>query len=566
MQQPRSLVLLSAISSLTAAAAAAAAGSLPRGVGPEYVSHYQGKTEFTCISDPSIKLSFDRVNDNTCDCPDGSDEPGTAACARIDPLSPDQPLPASGVVSSSAKLALPGFWCENKGHIGAYVPFLYVNDGMCDHDLCCDGTEEYGHVGGVKCENRCAQIGKEYQRLAREKRQKMERAAKQKNVMLSEAQKLRREAEAELAQLNSDIAALEVKKADLQKKYAAAQLHDRGRVVKSEGGGGKLGVLVGLAKRRVTELRSALERVVEERDDLALKVQELEYILRTFKEEYNPNFNDEGVKTAVKAYEDYAAREAEVVRDVQNDADMEEILKEDGETSGVNWAEFEAGEEGSDTDILYSFEAYLPSSVRDFFHDKLAGVKLWLIRNGMLADKSSPGSESQLVKAAREAFEAAEQELQGKTRDRDEEMEDLKKDYGPSDIFRAIKDKCVSIDAGEYEYELCYMDKTMQKSKKGHGHTNMGNFVRIERQMADDEERLDGKSLGRGERIVLKYEDGQQCWNGPRRSTDVWLGCADKEELWRVSEAEKCVYKMEVGTPAACDDAELAQQGVKDEL
>lgn len=246
---------------------------------------------------------------------------------------------------------MPGFWCENKGHIGAYVPFLYVNDGMCDHDLCCDGTEEYGHVGGVKCENRCAQIGKEYQRLAREKRQKMERAAKQKNVMLSEAQKLRREAEAELAQLNSDIAALEVKKADLQKKYAAAQLHDRGRVVKSEGGGGKLGVLVGLAKRRVTELRSALERVVEERDDLALKVQELEYILRTFKEEYNPNFNDEGVKTAVKAYEDYAAREAEVVRDVQNDADMEEILKEDGETSGVNWAEFEAGEEGSDTDI-----------------------------------------------------------------------------------------------------------------------------------------------------------------------------------------------------------------------
>ncbi|KAG8426583.1 hypothetical protein J3459_007970 [Metarhizium acridum] len=105
----------------------------------------------------------------------------------------------------------------------------------------------------------------------------------------------------------------------------------------------------------------------------------------------------------------------------------------------------------------------------------------------------------------------------------------------------------------------------MQKSKKGHGHTNMGNFARIDRQLADDEERLDGKSLGKGERMVLKYEDGQQCWNGPRRSTEVWLGCADKEELWRVSEAEKCVYKMEVGTPAACDDPELGGEK-KDEL
>lgn len=208
----------------------------------------------------------------------------------------------------------------------------------------------------------------------------------------------------------------------------------------------------------------------------------------------------------------------------------------------------------------------MPGFLRGLIHDKLTSVRLWLIQNGILADNTGGGSESQLVKAAREAFEAADQELADKTRHRDQETEDLKKDYGPSDIFRAIKGKCVSIDAGEYEYELCYMDKTMQKSKKGHGHTNMGNFARIEHHVADDEERLDGKSLGRGPRIVLKYEDGQQCWNGPRRSTDVWLGCADTEELWRVSEAEKCVYKMEVGTPAACDDAELARQGAKDEL
>ncbi|GAO18035.1 hypothetical protein UVI_02042820 [Ustilaginoidea virens] len=566
MQHPRPLVLLSAAAA--SFTVVAAAGGLPRGVGPEYASHYQRGAEFGCISDSSVKLSFDRVNDNTCDCPDGSDEPGTAACARIDPLSPQQLLPASGLAPGRAKPALPGFWCENKGHVGSYLPFMYVNDGLCDHDLCCDGSDEYAHVGGVQCENRCAEIGREHRRLAGEKRRQMETAAEQKSKMLAEARELRAQTEARIGQLQAEIAALESGRAELQKKHAAAQLQDKGRVVRSAGAtGGKLGVLVGLAKARVDELRDALDRVVRQRNDLQSRVEELETILRNFKQEYNPNFNDEGVKAAVKAYDDYAAREADTVREPVSDSDVDQVLHEDSESSGVNWAEFEA-EESSDTDVLYNFEAYLPGFLGRFIHDRVASVKAWLVQNGMLADSAAPGSESPSVKAAREALEAATRELEEKTQLRDRETEDLGKDYGPADIFRAIKGKCVSIDAGEYEYELCHLDKTMQKSKKGHGHTNMGNFARIERQVADDEERPDGKSLGKGERFVLKYQDGQQCWNGPPRSTDVWLGCSDKEELWRVSEAEKCVYKMEVGTPAACDDAEPAGQrgGGKDEL
>lgn len=186
----------------------------------------------------------------------------------------------------------------------------------------------------------------------------------------------------------------------------------------------------------------------------------------------------------------------------------------------------------------------------------------------MLADNSAPGTESTLVKAAREALESARRDLEKKTKALEKEKSDLESDYGPDDIFRALKGKTVSLDAGEYTYELKWLDKTSQKSKKGHGNTNMGNFKRIDRQVADDEDRLDGKSLGKGERMVLRYEDGQQCWNGPKRQTDVWLGCAEAEELWRVSEAEKCVYKMEVGTPAACEWQDKADRasGAKDEL
>ena len=214
---------------------------------------------------------------------------------------------------------------------------------------------------------------------------------------------------------------------------------------------------------------------------------------------------------------------------------------------------------------MYNLDAYLPAPVREFIQSKMASLRVWLIDNGILADKSG-SSESKLVRTARDAHSAAASEVTSKQHRLGEEEDDLATDYGPEGIFRSMKHKCVSTEAGEYEYELCWWGQTTQKSKKGHGNTGMGQFRRIEMHDADDEERNDGKSLGKGQRMVLKYEDGQHCWNGPARRTDVWLGCSEKEEVWRVSEAEKCVYKMEVGTPAACEDpGEPAAQG-KDEL
>ncbi|KAM4062712.1 glucosidase II beta subunit-like domain-containing protein [Hirsutella rhossiliensis] len=559
MQQRHSLLpLLGALSSLTAAAA----GSLPRGVGPEFASYYAGKSDFACITNPSVKLSPSRINDNSCDCPDGSDEPGTAACAHIDPLSPQQPLPGSPSGTTNATKALPGFWCANKGHVGAYVPFSYVNDGVCDYDVCCDGSEEFGRV---KCENRCAEIGKEYRALEEQKRKNMEKAQKTRDAMISEASDLRRQAESKLADLTGEMAVLEAKKTDLEAKHAEAKAQDTGKVVRGQGSGGKLGVLVNLAKTRVNELRETLGNVAQERTHLQSKVDELQALLTKLKTDYNPNFNDEGVKAAIKSFEDFAAREAADAPSQLIDSDIETVLKEDGPEGGVNWIEFE--NQGEDTDILYNVEAYLPSFLRSMLHDKVQGLRLWLIRNGILAESVKEGTESQLVKAAREAVEAAERKVQDTKRAMDSEQEDLAKDYGPSDIFRALKGKRVEIEAGEYTYELTWLEQTSQNSKKGHGNTNMGNFARIDREMADDEERLDGKSLGKGERMVMRYEDGLQCWNGPRRRTDVWLGCAEKEEVWRVSEAEKCVYKMEVGTPAACEpQGPSEERRGKDEL
>jgi hypothetical protein len=319
------------------------------------VSHYEGKEEFSCITNAAIKLSLDRINDNTCDCPDGSDEPGTAACANIDPLSPEQPLAGSLSGSTNTTNALPGFWCANKGHIGMYVPFLYVNDGVCDYELCCDGSEEYAGVGGVKCENKCAEIGKEYRRLEDEKKKAMQNAAKKRGAMVNEAKNLRQKVENKVADLKKEIAALEAKKEELAQKHREAEQQDKGKVVRGGGdnGGGKIGVLTGLAKTRINELRDTLDNVVNQRDALKERVGELEELLTKFKTEYNPNFNDEGVKAAIRSFEDYSARQAANVEEVLPDEDILSVLKEDSESNGINWSEFEEGE-GSDTDIRKS--------------------------------------------------------------------------------------------------------------------------------------------------------------------------------------------------------------------
>jgi protein kinase C substrate 80K-H len=247
--------------------------------------------------------------------------------------------------------ALPGFYCKNMGHIPGYIPHTYVNDGVCDYEICCDGSDEYGGVGGVKCEDKCKEIGKEWRRLD-EVRQKAARIAlMKKEDLVKEAQALRAGVEMNIVRLEGQIKVQEVKAEELKKTYEELERKERGKVVTSKGKGSKVTILAGLAKQRVEELREALVSVASKRDALKLKVMELEAILSTFKEEYNPNFNDEGVKRAVKSWEDYAANKVASGESdgSAEDRDIEEISKPDTESEGINWVEWETEEE-SDVD------------------------------------------------------------------------------------------------------------------------------------------------------------------------------------------------------------------------
>lgn len=530
---------------------------------------------FTCLSNPSYSIPFSQINDDYCDCPDGSDEPGTAACSYLSHLSPRAQPPADPTLNTT--LALPGFYCKNKGHIPAYVAFESVNDGRCDYDVCCDGSDEWQGVGGISCPDKCKQIGAEWKKADDIRQKSLGKATKKRRELQTSADRLRLEVEHNIADLEIKIHGHERVLAEAEASLKDTEKKEKYRVVRpgTSTGGGKLSVLLGVAKQRVEELRNTLVKTITQRDAMVQRVNELESILSTFKEEHNPNFNDEGVKRAVRAWEDYAARDTNDGWDEAEDRDLDEIAKEDSTENGVNWTEFESAEDPAEADVkaLYQFTSYLPPSLRSYIDTTLVSLRQVLVENGILADISSDSSagESRAVTDAKKVVADAERDLNNARNDQKTQKEDLEKDYGPDGIFRALRDQCASKDSGEYTYELCFLSRVTQKPKKGGGDVNMGNFNRFETELVDDELPVDGKGLGSGERVVMVYEGGQHCWNGPNRSTKVVMACAEEHEVWKVSESEKCVYRMEVGTPAVCGYKGAGELGAgqgtgKDEL
>lgn len=105
----------------------------PRGIAFERASLYIPDKDFACF-DGSYIIPFSFVNDDYCDCPDASDEPGTSACPN-------------GT-----------FHCTNAGHTPLMIPSSRVNDGICD---CCDGSDEWANnVRKGTCENTCEELGR----------------------------------------------------------------------------------------------------------------------------------------------------------------------------------------------------------------------------------------------------------------------------------------------------------------------------------------------------------------------------------------------------------------------
>ena len=418
-------------------------------------------------------------------------------------------------------------------------------------------------MGGITCPDRCKEIGKEFKKNEDIRQKALQGALKRRKELITQAQRLKKEAEIKADDVEIKIKGNEIKVQEAKEALVEVERREKMRVVRGDAagkGGGKLGMLVNLAKSRVDELRTSLEKTKSLRDSMAARVTELEEILTALKKDYNPNFNDEGVKTAVRGWEEYAARDTDDHWTDAEDRDLDAILASDSESSGINWAEFTDSDDPStdpDVEALYQVSSYLPVALQAYLSTTLSSLRTFLIENGILpapSSSTSPSStDSKAVADAKKTLSDAERDLSTAQNDLTKQREDLNdKDYGPDSIFRALRDVCVAKDSGEYTYEMCFLGKTQQKPKKGGGATNMGTFTGFDVEFVDDDLPINGRGLGKGDRIVLKFENGQHCWNGPNRSTRVVLACAEHDEIWKVSESEKCVYRMEVGTAAVC--------------
>ena len=152
-------------------------------------------------------------------------------------------------------------------------------------------------------------------------------------------------------------------------------------------------------------------------------------------------------------------------------------------------------------------------------------------------------STKELIAAANAARDAHRQAETNKL-NAEREIGDLKKyleiSYGVNNEFSPLYGQCYEFTDREYTYKMCAFDKVTQRPKNGGRETNLGTW---------------GKWGGGEDNIftVMRYEDGEKCWNGPNRSATVTLVCGLEDKLLSASEPNRCEYAMDFSTPSVCE-------------
>ncbi|KAK9471740.1 glucosidase II beta subunit-like-domain-containing protein [Dipodascopsis tothii] len=478
-----------AVAAWVAGQAAGARSAVAHGIPAGKLELYQADAngQWACLGHPEIKIPFAWVNDDYCDCPDGSDEPGTSAC-------PDTV-----------------FYCANKGHIAGKLPSSRVNDGLCDYDVCCDGSDEW--AGHVKCENRCKEMAAEYAKRENERRRTVEAGWASRSKLVTKAAGLRSTIEKEVASLRATVARLDAQLAeaeqDAQRTAFAAESEVR-----------RVSPALEHTRARLREYQTGTQALRHTVQELQARLASAEQILTTLREEYNPNYNDEGVKSAVKAFAEYLANPPTF-----SDEHLRAVEVLDGGDDAAVLAE----EDTLECPGARGWSDVLPTGARRWIFDQKTAWTAYLVESGVLPARPATGGPK--VAVANAQRDKIDRERNDATRRLDGLQRDLDSYLGADDVFRALKGECVSLESGEYIYEMCFLDKTSQRSKTT---TNLGGFDRLE-----------------GD--VMYFTHGTKCWTGPHRSTTVHLVCGDKNALLEISEPAMCEYHFEVSTPAMCE-------------
>ncbi|KAF8556298.1 hypothetical protein OG21DRAFT_1596536 [Imleria badia] len=513
------------------------------GVSPTLQAKYTPSASGTwsCL-DGSKEIPWSAVNDDYCDCPDGSDEPGTSAC--------------------------PGttFYCKNVGHIGATIPSSRVQDGLCEPE-CCDGSDEEPGV----CSNTCQEVGEVYRTKEEAERKLRKTGSKIRATYIAFAHKEKKRIEKLIVDLEHEVASRELE---------AERLRDIANRAESLSA-------VELEHKKQSPLYQSLlthhiilKSLQKEHNKHLEKEKALGDILDALRTGYNPNYQDMAVLEAVRGWESLAglphindirkgedsAEEtpthapevedaAEGIWNAEQIEELDRLLKTDHISLLLEHDRI-VGEPATQS-ILFEVTAYLPDSLVPHYVSLRDTVLSWLKEFGIGSGKSDASDEAN---QARQAFSDAEHSLK-LTREEERTAHDDLSDlfnpdgFGPEGEWKKLDGLCLEKDVGDYTYEVCLFGEARQKPNKGGSTFSLGKFTSWNKLAEPGELEYYTKQ---------RYTQGTKCWNGPQRSVELLLSCGTENALLTVAELEKCEYQITGTSPALCRP--LEDENRKDEL
>ncbi|KAG2345043.1 hypothetical protein BDR05DRAFT_931060 [Suillus weaverae] len=520
------------------------------GVPPSLVSKYVPRTKgshqtWTCL-DGSKEIAWSAVNDDYCDCQDGSDEPGSSACPNNK------------------------FYCRNEGHIGAIIQSSRVNDGLCEQE-CCDGSDEPSGV----CPNTCQEVGAEHRKKTEAERKLRKTGSKIRSSYIAYAHKEKKRLEALVADLVKEIETREKEVERLRDIAERAESLSAAELERKKQSPLYQSLLVH---------HTALKSLQKEHKKHLERENALGDILTSLRAGYNPNYQDMAVLEAVRGWEALAGLphindvrkgddgEADTTaekRKTEDDAEdeglwnaakiekeLDQLLKTDHVTLLLEHDQLVGP--ASAQSLLLDISAYLPDALLPSYHSfrdsVLSVLSVFGIGRGGAFDTSAESNR------ARVTLSDAEHSLkltQDEQRTANEDLLDLfdPDGFGPEGEWKKLDGMCLSKDTGEYTYEVCLFDEARQIPNSGGSSFSLGKFSSW------------NKAARPGELEYYTrqhYTQGAKCWNGPHRSVELVLTCGTENTLLTVAELEKCEYQITGTTPALCRP--LEDEHTKDEL
>ncbi|KAG7397667.1 hypothetical protein PHYBOEH_000353 [Phytophthora boehmeriae] len=500
-----------------------------RGISPQLQQKLSAVSRFSC-DEGRQHLDLNRLNDNYCDCDDGSDEPGTSACSHTNAV----------------------FHCVNSGFFPSDLPTSHVNDGICD---CCDGSDEY--ASGASCALDCEQQMQRFRDGKKDLIEQIEAGLKDRVALAAEAQELWQEENQKNAALEMSTASLQVMVEQLEARKSEEerleQQEKENRVTASKNEILRQLGLLELSKEQLASIILEIGRDgVSAKHDLLPIIRKEREAAREGDEEVAKTPMDE-LDEAFRERDDARQKETKRIEKLIEDRRKEKEKKAQEEKEALEKAA-EAAAAGETVEEVesqtISTEEVTPEIEEDLTLPEVETRPIELLYEELAA---SERHEREQAVETRKQYEDTKKEL----KDEEKKLKDAKsvlgKNYGADHLFFALRDKCVESDPSQYTYKICFFGKATQDS------TKLGDMEDFKTPEQASESSGDGTASGEASTAVteLKFSNGQKCWNGPNRSMTVKLECGPSPMvLYEVEEPSTCVYTAKLRTPAVCNEAD----------